>query len=161
MAKSSPTWAAYFTLMACRLVALDKRPGVHPVGIGETLLQDLAKLIMRVARDQVKMICGNLKLCTGLEAGIEGATYTVGQQQLVRVRQRQRDKDKRIPGEEGNKDEEAEVVWLTVDIEGQRRRQQNASRQHYIWRWRKRKRGEKGVMGLHRLQDSLCNKSSV
>ena len=33
MANSSPHWAAYRALMACRLVALDKRPGVRPVGI--------------------------------------------------------------------------------------------------------------------------------
>ena len=32
-----PPWAAYCALMACRLVALDKRPGVRPVGIGKTL----------------------------------------------------------------------------------------------------------------------------
>ena len=41
MAKSSPPWAAYCALMSCRLVALDKRPGVRPVGIGETLRQAL------------------------------------------------------------------------------------------------------------------------
>ena len=34
MANSSSPWAAYRALMACRLVALDKRPGVRPVGIG-------------------------------------------------------------------------------------------------------------------------------
>ena len=33
MANSSPPWAAYCALMACCLVALDKRPGVCPVGI--------------------------------------------------------------------------------------------------------------------------------
>ena len=33
MANSSPHWASYRSLMACRLVALDKRPGVRPVGI--------------------------------------------------------------------------------------------------------------------------------
>ena len=32
MSKSSPPWSAYRALMACRLVALDKRPGVGPVG---------------------------------------------------------------------------------------------------------------------------------
>ena len=47
MANSSPPLAAYFALMGCRLVALDKRPRVHPVGIGETLRRDLAKLVMR------------------------------------------------------------------------------------------------------------------
>ena len=49
MAKSSPPWAAYRALMAFRLVALAKRPGVRPVGIGETLRRALAKLVMRAA----------------------------------------------------------------------------------------------------------------
>ena len=33
MANSYPPWAAYCALMICRLVALDKRPGVCPFGI--------------------------------------------------------------------------------------------------------------------------------
>ena len=74
MANSSPPWAAYCALMACRIVVLDKRPGVCPVGIGETLRRALAKLVMRAAGDQAKTACGNLQLCAGLEAGIEGAT---------------------------------------------------------------------------------------
>ena len=72
MANSSPPWAAYCTLMEFRLVTLDKRLGVCPVGIGETLRQALAKLVMRAAGDQAKTVCGNLYLCAGLEAGIEG-----------------------------------------------------------------------------------------
>ena len=32
IANSSPPWAAYRALMACFLVALDKRPGLRPVG---------------------------------------------------------------------------------------------------------------------------------
>ena len=70
MANSSPPWAAYCALMVCHLVALDKRPGVRPVGIGETLCRALDKLVMRVAGDQAKKACGNLKLCAGLESGI-------------------------------------------------------------------------------------------
>ena len=70
MAKSSPAWSAYCTLMACRLVELDKSPGAHPVGIRETLSCALAKLVMRAAGDQAKTACGNLQLCAGLEAGI-------------------------------------------------------------------------------------------
>ena len=78
MANSPPPWAAYRALMACRLVEIDKRPGVHPVGIGETLCQTLANFFMRAAGDQAKTACGNLQMFTGLEAGIEGATHTVG-----------------------------------------------------------------------------------
>ena len=61
---------------------------MHPVGIGETLRQALAKFVMRAAGDQAKTACGNLQLCAGLEAGIEGATHAVGQQRLSRVRER-------------------------------------------------------------------------
>ena len=78
MANPSPPWAAYCALLAFQLVALDKKPGVRPVGIGETLCQALAKLVMRVAGDQANTACGNIQLCAGLEAGIEGATHAVG-----------------------------------------------------------------------------------
>ena len=60
MANYPPPWDSYRAIMACCLVALDKRPGVRPEGIGETLRRALSKLVMRVARDQAKMVCGNL-----------------------------------------------------------------------------------------------------
>ena len=75
-------------MMACRLVALDKMPGVRHVGIGEMLLRALAKLVMREAGDQAKTACGNLQLCAGLQAGIEGSTHAVGQRRLEIVRMR-------------------------------------------------------------------------
>ena len=74
--------------MACRLVALDQRPGVRPVGIVKTLRWDLAKLVMTEAGDQAKTVCGNLQLCAGFEAGIEGATHAVGLQSIDRLRAR-------------------------------------------------------------------------
>ena len=86
MANFSPPWSAYCALMACRLVALDKRPGVRPVRVGEMLRQALAKLVMRAAGEQAKTACGNLQLCAVLEAGIEGATHFVGQRRLERLR---------------------------------------------------------------------------
>ena len=79
--------------MACRLVAIDKRPEVHPVGIGETLRRALDKLMMRAAGDQAKTTCGNLQLCAGLKAGIEGVTHAVGQQRLSRVMERRGDEE--------------------------------------------------------------------
>ena len=87
--------------MACRLVALDKRPGVRPVGIGGTLRQALAKLVMREAGDQAKTACGNLQLCAGFKAGIEGTTHAVGKLRLERVRRRRiEDEDGTAEGEE-------------------------------------------------------------
>ena len=76
-------------------MALDKRPGVCPVGIGETLRQDLTKLVMRATRYKAKTACGNLRLCVGLEAGIEGATHAVGQRILKRSRERRREEEAR------------------------------------------------------------------
>ena len=74
--------------MACGVVALDKSPGVRPVSIGETFSQDLAKFVMRAAGDQAKTTCGNLQMCTGLEAGIELSMHAVDQSRLERVRWR-------------------------------------------------------------------------
>ena len=91
MANSSPPCTAYCALMECHIVAPNKRPGVRPVGIWETLRRVLAKLLMRAARDQAKRACGNLQLCAGLDAGIEGATHNVGQRRMERVRARRGD----------------------------------------------------------------------
>ena len=49
VANSSPPWAAYRALIECHLVALDKSPWVCPVGIGDTLLWNLAIVVMRAA----------------------------------------------------------------------------------------------------------------
>ena len=76
---------------------------MHPVGIEETLRQALAKLIMRAAGEQAKTVCGNLQMCAGLEARIEGATHTAVQRRLERTRLRRQE------GEEaGDSDEEEE-----------------------------------------------------
>ena len=56
------------------------------MGIGETLCRALAKIGMREAGDQVKIACGNIQLCTGLEAGIEGDTHAVGKPRLERLK---------------------------------------------------------------------------
>ena len=52
------------------------------MGIVETLRWALAKIVIRAAGDQVKMLCGNLQLCAGLETSVEGVTHTIGQQRL-------------------------------------------------------------------------------
>ena len=57
---------------------------------------------MRSARDLATKACGNLQLCAGLEAGIEGTTHDVGQRRLERVRGR------RYKEEEADNSEEEE-----------------------------------------------------
>ena len=70
MSNSSPIFASYIFLMACRIIALDKgqgmRPELRPVEIGETLHRDLSELVLRAAGIQAKVACGNLQLCAGI-----------------------------------------------------------------------------------------------
>jgi hypothetical protein len=73
----SPPWAAYRAIMGCRLVALDKCPGVRPLGIGEVWRRAIAKCALVVCGEDAKTSCGSTQLCAGLEAGIEGAMHAV------------------------------------------------------------------------------------
>ena len=53
-----PPWAAYRAMMSVRMIALEKGPGVRPVGIGETWRRLLAKCVLRVAGEEDKAACG-------------------------------------------------------------------------------------------------------
>ena len=65
--------------VACRLVALDKRPGVRPIGIGETTRRIIGKAILATIRDDIQEAAGPLQLCAGQEAGCEAAVHAVRQ----------------------------------------------------------------------------------
>ena len=120
MSNSSPPWAAYCTLMACSLVALDKRLGVRPVGIGKTISRALAKLVTRAAGDQAKTACWNLQLCAGLKAGIEGATHAVGQRRLdwVQRRRQEEEEEEDVEEEEESGRVKERLNNLTIEMEG-------------------------------------------
>ena len=79
LTNAHPPWAAYRALVACRLVALDKQPGVRPVGIGEIFRRLFAKCTIAIIGHQATTACGNLNLCAGLPGGIEGAVHAVRQ----------------------------------------------------------------------------------
>ena len=49
-------------LLACRLIALDKSPGVRLVGIGETLRRLISKAVLQVAREDIQAAVGCLQL---------------------------------------------------------------------------------------------------
>ena len=63
--------------MTKQLLALDKCPGVRPVGVGEAWLRLMAKAALTDAGGRAKAACGSTQLCAGLEAGIEGALHAV------------------------------------------------------------------------------------
>ena len=63
--------------MSVRLIALDKQPGIRPVGVGETWRPMMAKCLLKVAGKEAKTACGTTQLAGGLEAGIEGAIHAM------------------------------------------------------------------------------------
>jgi len=65
--------ASVATLLASRLIALDKNPGVRPIGIGDTARRIIVKAILNIIRQDVQEVAGSLQLCAGQIAGIEAA----------------------------------------------------------------------------------------
>ena len=61
--------------MSGRLIALDKIPGIRPVGIGETWRRMLDKCLLRVSGQKAKAACETEQIAGGVEAGIEGAIH--------------------------------------------------------------------------------------
>ena len=70
LANESPPWVAYHSIMAVRLVALEKIPGVRPLGIREVYRRLITMIFLQARGAQAKESCGSVKLCVSLEAGI-------------------------------------------------------------------------------------------
>ena len=62
--------------MVNRLIALDKRLGICPIGIGECLRRAVRKAVMLAAEDDVKLINGTDQVCAGLEKRTEKVNRT-------------------------------------------------------------------------------------
>ena len=77
VANGSMPWQVLRAVLSNRLIALDKCPGVRPIGIGECLRRVMAKAVMMVAGGDVREVCGSDQLCSGLEAGIEAAIHAL------------------------------------------------------------------------------------
>ena len=59
------------------LIALDKQPGVCPVGVGKTWRQLFANILLKVTGPEATMSCQDYQMCAELKAAIDGAVYGV------------------------------------------------------------------------------------
>ena len=77
MANHLIDWGLIRALMSCRLIALNKNPGVRPIGVGEALRRLLGKAMVLTTGMDVEELCGADQLSSGLKGGIEGAIHSV------------------------------------------------------------------------------------
>ena len=71
----NPVYLKAFT--ACRLVPLNKKPGVRPVGIGEVLRRIVGKALTKVANGDLAVATAPTQVCSGLSGGVEAAIHAV------------------------------------------------------------------------------------
>ena len=77
MSNGSPPYAAYRAVNTVRTVALDKCPGVRPLGIGEVWMRLWSDCCHMKTKAAATTACGNTQLCAGLRSGIEANLHAV------------------------------------------------------------------------------------
>ena len=64
-------------LLANRGIAIDKCPGLRPVGVGEIARRIIGKAVMEVTGKNVQEAVGSIQLCAGHPVGVEAAIHTM------------------------------------------------------------------------------------
>ena len=78
----STTFIDPATLLAytsCRLIPLDKCPGVRPIGVGEVVRRIIGKAVMKIVKYDLQDAVGTIQLCAGQDAGCEAAIHAMEQ----------------------------------------------------------------------------------
>ena len=65
--------------VACRLIPLDKNPGLRPIGIGEILRRIIGKSVTTVFKMNIMSSVGDLQLCGGQPSGCEAVIHALSQ----------------------------------------------------------------------------------
>ena len=57
------------------MIALDKCPGIRPIGVGDAADRLCAKIIIEITGEDVQFECLADQICSGLKGGIEGSIH--------------------------------------------------------------------------------------
>ena len=63
--------------VSCRLIPLNKNPGVRPIAVGEVLRRIVDKCIEWVLKEDIQLAAGPLQTTTGLQFGAEVAIHSM------------------------------------------------------------------------------------
>ena len=63
------------SFVACRLIALDKSPGIRPIGVGEVLRRIVGKAVLKIVAEDVRKAVGAQQLCVGQISGCEAGVH--------------------------------------------------------------------------------------
>jgi hypothetical protein len=77
LSNNSPPYAAYRAVNTVRTVALDKSPGVWPLGVGEVWMRIWSDCSHMKTKAAATTACGNTQLCASLRSGIEANLHAV------------------------------------------------------------------------------------
>ena len=64
-------------LLACRLIALNKNPGIRPISVGEIVRHIIAKAVLSIVGTDIQQAAGPLQLCAGHTSGVEAAIHSM------------------------------------------------------------------------------------
>ena len=62
---------------ASRLIPLDKKPGIRPIGVGETLRRICGRTITTLLKPEIVECTAPLQACGGLKGGVEAAVHGI------------------------------------------------------------------------------------
>ena len=70
-------WSKVRALVSGRLIALDKHPGVRPIGIGECLRIIVCKSVAEFTKIDLEETCSTDQLACGMKVGVESAIHAL------------------------------------------------------------------------------------
>ena len=65
------------SIMACRLIPLDKKPGLGPTGVGKVLRRIAGKAVVMLFKNDLTHAAGALQLSAGQDAGVEAIVHAM------------------------------------------------------------------------------------